>query len=258
MKPVIIVLLSLSAAISAVELCPREDRTKFISTLEETCTGALTRLEFQPPPLPDSDVLLPPFKLTEVSDADLDIACQASCGGSYSKWLRDGCDDPYTARSIEVMCLHTSDTKTDDIGPRCRFAFPDAFDSRVMFLNVIANCNFSTPDVCVAEIDGNANSQANNSNFDVCAALGDIADTFGCCYNPIFNDTQFSHFLAGNGLLSDSKLENNISIGMSPAWDLCMIDVPATCVSSALCNGSLTAIVPMIAVIIAIYLAVKE
>ena len=247
-----IIFLSFSTVICAtdIELCPREDRNEFISTLKENCGGALTRLEFRPPQLPSHhSILLPPFKPTEISDADLDIACQPSCGGSYSKWLREGCDDPYTARSIEVMCLRTPNT---GIGSRCRFAFPDVFDSRLLVIRLIVMCDFRMANVCateaVAERTGSPTYKEKTSNFGVCATFREIIDIFGCCYNSVFNDTKLVRFFAGNGLLTSSMVEKDISIGVSHVWDECMIDVPAVC-ASALCSAPCAVSVLMLALI---------
>lgn len=130
-------LIFLSLANAQAVVCPQGNQTGFInSNLAEACGDALMRLQFMPSPRPNITVpTLNPADLVSVSAQDLNRACTASCAGAYSMWLRDGCQDPYTARAIDVMCLSTAES-TVGIGSRCRFGFPDAIDTRRLFLQI--------------------------------------------------------------------------------------------------------------------------
>lgn len=248
-------LLSLCTATLAahIELCPEDDKAEFISTqLDSACAGALTRLQFIPPPPPNITAFtLPPFNLTEISDEDLDIACQSSCRGSYSTWLRTNCNDIYTARSIDAMCENTAGT-SNVLGSRCRFGFPDGIDARLIFRNVFTRCNFSMPNACVAETQTGDNSQRGD---EICAAFRALSDIYGCCFNSLYNNSEFVNYLSGSTtrVLNDFMAEVTLNFGRSPVWDQCMIDVPEMCsasaLSSALCAVPTTASVLILALI---------
>lgn len=139
----------LHIANAAVTLCPQQNQTDYMnSELSGQCANALTRLRYRL--LPQLDLTTPtrdPSEFIEVSSTDLDIACQNSCGGNYSAWLREDCQDPYTARCIDAMCASTFDT-TDEIGPRCRYGFPDAFDGRAIFLRLFSQYAVSVHRMC--------------------------------------------------------------------------------------------------------------
>ena len=246
MKQVLVLILCVAYSAAQVQLCPQQSKANFLNTLETDCTNALNRLEFVPPPPPNlTTTALPPLELTPISEADLDVACQPSCQGNYSTWLRTSCGDPYTARSIDAMCECTAETNTNDIGSRCRYAFPDAFDARLLFRQIFFNCNFSLPDACVDNINSDPDSTNtemtgdsqtgdpdSTPDFDVCGSFRALIDPLGSCYSSLYNNSEFLTFFSASGMLNETMAATTLVLGMSPVWDLCMIDVPEICDSA--------------------------
>ena len=120
--------------------------------LSGQCAEALRRLRFRSPP---------PFNRTMPAEGDLNIACQESCSGAYSKWLQDVCADPLTARSVDAMCAPTVGTTA--VGSTCRYVFPDAFNVTGLILQVLAVCDFT-------QFDGNCSAEGTDLSS-ICPAF---------------------------------------------------------------------------------------
>ena len=237
-------LLGATVTRAAVTLCPEQNQTDYLnSELTADCAGALTRLRYVVPPQLNSSVpARDPSLFTDVSTDDLDIACQNSCQGNFSSWLREECQDPYTARSIDAMCAPTLHS-TDEIGARCRFGFPDALDSRAIFLRIFTQCDFTNPEACFddpnveskSDTDSTGDSQSGDPDSTasasdvICRAFDGVVETFGCCYNSLYNDTEFIKYISATGLLNATMMQMVTNLGMSPVWDQCMIEVPPPC-----------------------------
>ena len=211
--------------------CPQPDRLSFIEeSLSQECADALMSIQFRsPPPVPmvnltstaPTEFPLGNFTVTPITDEDLDTVCVSSCAGAYSTWLRDGCNDPYTARSIDAGCELTEGTA--DLGSRCRFGFPDAFIDPGLFLGLFHICSFAESDPC--------SSDAGNNTETVCGLMSDIIDLYGCCYQSLYNNTDFITFLT----MDDGPLTTGdrlIGLGRSPLWEQCEVDVPDQCSSA--------------------------
>ena len=202
------------------ETCPSERQAIFVEeNLSRQCAEALRRLRFRsPPPLGDTT----PFNRTMPAESDLNIACQESCSGDYSKWLQDVCKDPLTARSVDAICAATMETTA--VGSTCRYAFPDAFNVRGLVMRVLAVCNFTQFDGdCSAEGTVSADLSA------ICPAFKGVTDALGCCYQSLYNDTSFISFFEAEGPINEIMAMNLLSFGQSPLWNRCGIDVPNRC-----------------------------
>lgn len=190
----------------ATHLCSQEDKTDFMSRVLTTeCINGLNSLEMTSlSPAPNSIVLSAP---------DFSTVCQASCGGVYSTWLKSTCGDPFASRAIEAMCLFTGDTA--QVGPRCRYAFPDAVeDIRNLFEDVFT-CSLEAmastcPELCRV-------------------AMTNLIDRVGCCYQSLYNNTEYVHSLQDRGLINSTVAGAFTFLGRMHEWRLCDISVPPMC-----------------------------
>ena len=147
-------------------------------------------------------------------------------------WLREVCNDPYTARSVDTTCALTAETANDVVGPRCRYAFPDALDADSVFLPLLRVCNFSMATApCGDEVPEGSNAES-VMDF-ICSGLSRITDTFSCCYNSLYNDTEFLVFLVQSGRIGEREVNSTLNFGMTPFWDTCGTNVPEMCSSAA-------------------------
>ena len=206
------------------ELCSSERQAQFIEgSLTDECASVLQRLKYRfppPQPPPPTATSSPRPTLFVPSTSDLDTACQESCSGAYSAWLRDTCEDPLTARSVDAMCVST--VETAQLGSRCRHAFPDAFNGRALFFGVFSLCDFDPS-------TGNCGSGERSSSANltkICPAFQNITDTLGCCYQSLYNDTSFVNYLEAEGTINETMAEILLHFGQSPLWARCEIDSP--------------------------------
>ena len=224
------VLLGATVVKTAVTLCPEQNQTDYLnSELTADCAEALTQLRFVVPPrlnitVPTRDPLL----FTEVFTDDLDIACKNSCQGNFSRWLKKECQDPYTARSVDAMCAPTLNS-TYQIGERCRYGFPDALDGRAAFWRVFSWCKFTDPDECIYRPNVPRSGEPNFTDTSPCLAFEGVIQKFGCCYNSLYNDTDFLKYVTASGLFNPTMMQQIINVAMSPIWDQCLIEVPPSC-----------------------------
>lgn len=202
-----LLLISASAA-AAVELgCPGDDIAEFMkSSLSPKCRESLTNLQYEGNREDKSVQFLP-------STSDLDTVCQEDCAGIYTSWLRDACSDPYRARMVEAMCVFTAETT--DIGPRCRYAFPDAIDSLNSYFSGVFNCGLGSP------LGGCP---------DACREpMRELVDLLGCCYPSLYNNIDFSQYLENIGLINSTIASGLDFLGKVPEWQLCEVSVPPQC-----------------------------
>lgn len=184
-------------------VCSEQNVTEYLtSTLTEKCVVSLGNLEMRMLNMETSDSFVP-------SLLDLDRACTTSCAGAYADWLREQCADPFTARMLEGMCVFTADTVT--VGPRCRFAFPDAVENLGGKVNAVMTCGIGVSDSsCVPSCH---------------AAMNLLIDEIGCCYQSLYNDTDFLHWL-----INDTSIVQAVGLlGRVPEWNLCVDDLPPQC-----------------------------
>lgn len=240
MKTILVLLCTVFALCIAdhSELCSEQRQTEFIeNSLSQECANGLANLRFRVPPLLNEDPATP-FIFTPPSTDDLDAVCIDTCGGAYSRWLLETCEDPLTARSVEAMCIFTAGTT--NIGPRCRFTFPDALNGRLIFLRVFASCDFGMSGFCT--------NGPSNISVDICLALTEVVDSYGCCYQSLFNDTDFVGYLNHKELLSGPMTDMLLNLGRSPIWEHCSIDVPPKCEPTRIIASSASSIMHCAAV----------
>ena len=206
---VVLVCALLCAAVPHCEAthdCSQEDKTDFMSrVLTSECVNGLNSLEMTSlSPAPNS---------LELSALDFTTVCQASCGGAYSTWLKSTCGDLFASRVIETMCLFTEDTAL--VGPRCRYAFPDAVpDIRNLFEDVFSCSQQAVASACP----------------ELCrVAMANLIEHVGCCYQSLYNNTEYIHSLQDRGFINSTVAEAFTFLGRMPEWRMCDISVPHMC-----------------------------
>lgn len=189
-----------------IELCSEQEKVQYIeASLNSECKSALARLKMHVQPFP-----LPPFQPPDISTENLETVCQASCAGAYADFLKDDCKDHYTAKSVHAMCELSSGT----LGSRCRYSFPDVMGP--FNKSILRGCGFSI-ETC------------QNDRSVVCPFLQSMADTFDCCYNSLYNNTDFMHYLVGIEVLNNHIAERILEAGNSAIWTQCSVIIPPVC-----------------------------
>lgn len=191
--------------ISAVH-CSSEKKEEYISNhLSKECGSGLQLLT-QPGKQASSSLFIP-------SPSDLDAVCQLSCAGLYSTWLRNECQDPHSSRMVEAMCIFTSGTTK--IGKRCRSAFPDASDNLQSIFSNALNCGIgNSPTSCPPNCH---------------RAMNFLIDRLGCCYQSLYNNTDFILHLMDAGLINETYFTALKYLNKAAEWDTCNVRVPPMC-----------------------------
>lgn len=208
----IIIFCSFLAFALAKNNCTTRETANFMDrNLNSKCVDALNRLELQlPPPNQNNPTLVHP------STSSLAEVCQQSCGGVYSNWLNTSCGDRYTSRMVQATCLYTAYTST--VGTRCRHAFPDAVDVRSIFVEFFNKC-----------VPVSSYTQAGVCPDNCRPALTNIIDKLGCCYQSLYNNTDFVTSLKNTGLINDTVSTGLLYAGTVPAWKNCDVTIPILC-----------------------------
>lgn len=187
--------------------CSQKSVGKFMDNhLSSNCKSGLTNLQY--PMLKTDDNFVPFY-----SSSDLDTVCQQNCGGKYSSWLVDSCDDRHTARMVEAMCVFTHETA--QVGPRCRYSFPDAvYDLKGYFMNVLTCGLGGSPGSCPAKCRESMNT---------------LIDLLGCCYQSMYNNTEFIQYLENTGKINSTMAESLHFLNRVLEWEDCAISIPPMC-----------------------------
>lgn len=208
-----LLLISLSAVLAVEDdqimklRCSQDDITEFMnSNLSPACRNGLTTLQYQGDHQDKNEPFIP-------SASDLNTVCQQNCGGAYTLWLRDSCADPYRARMVETTCVFTAETT--DIGERCRYSFPDAINDLDSYFNGVFQCDLgASSHTCPSECP---------------APMNALIDLLGCCYNSVYNNTEFIQYLQNIGLINGTIASSIHFLGQVSEWELCEIRVPPMC-----------------------------
>ena len=143
---------------------------------------------------------------------DLDNVCIESCGGNFADFLSSkSCNDSFGALTLEVFCTATNGDAT--IGPYCRFASGD-FDQTIF--SVLMVCYNST--ICVPGCRD---------------ALIELKSRIGCCYQNLYNNTEYLMELANAQFLplfafDELQLLND---PLGNPWDACNVRAPQECIA---------------------------
>ena len=191
-----------------IEGCSLKERVEYISkNLSPECTSSLSALQQDRHGGREEQTSFVP------ATSDLDAVCQQSCGGLYSIWLQNECRDPYSSRMVEVMCVFTAGTT--NIGQRCRSAFPDAIDGLHNIFSEVLTCGLG--------------SDPNSCSPRCLTAMTTLISTLGCCYQSLYNNTDFTQYLLNIGFINMTHVTSLNYLAKASEWEVCNITRPPMC-----------------------------
>ena len=143
--------------------CTLEDQRAFVSTLPNAAVcGPSIATVFSPPP---NDSLTLARALMNV--------CTNECGGTYTDYLKNVCNDRLAADSIKIFCSSTQGSAA--VGDYCRYAVTDILG--ISLLDALISCYNSTTEIPCVD--------------DCRTALLNLKTQMGCCYQNIYNNTGY-------------------------------------------------------------------
>lgn len=205
---IILTLVSLLVVAGASQTCTSEEIATYKNNnLSSKCSVALNDVSVKG--------LLHRQKFNIPSESSLVEVCQQSCGGLYSSWLSNTCKDNSAARIVQATCLFTSNTSPN--GGRCRHLFPDVTDIRTNFIQFYDKCEPILP-------------RRSQTCYRGCAeVLMSIVSHLGCCYQSLYNNTEFVNGFKNSGLINDTIAAGILNMGRSTAWTACGVKTPRRC-----------------------------
>lgn len=156
---------------------------------------------------------------------NFDNLCTNECGGSISDFQNVTCRNDFLSALTQEACLQTNGS----LGDHCFFSLPPSADQ--LLADAI---------VCVA-------SSANNCPSGCAAALQALSSSLGCCYQNIYNNTQFLDALLvyRNQFTADSVTFFKI-LGNYKLWDVCGIPLVEECQGKPFTDGAVKLTTPII------------
>ena len=182
--------------------CTLDDQIAFVSTLPNAAVcGPSIATVFSPP---QND----PMTLTRA----LMNVCTDECGGTYVNYLENVCNDELAADSLKIFCAPTNGSGA--VGDYCHYAVADILGTS--FLDALISCYNSTKVPCID---------------DCRAALLNLKDQMGCCYQNIYNNTAHYTLLPYAGLVTPRQFTGffDLNIPAVNPWTLCNIEPPHAC-----------------------------
>lgn len=143
----------------------------------------------------------------------LPVFCTAECGGSITNFLTHKCNDHSFAYALALNCLETSGS----YGEYCRHSFVD----------LILPTNFSNVESCL-----DYNSTSSTCPDGCSAALQDVVDQLGCCYQVLYNFSNEigSHYISDNLVSVTYDLIPFFTNITDPSlWSDCGVDLVELC-----------------------------
>jgi hypothetical protein len=62
------------------------------------------------------------------------------------------------------------------------------------------------------------------------SAMNALLDKIGCCYQSLYNNTEFLQWLFNAGVINDTTIvESVVNLGRAPEWNLCVDNLPTMC-----------------------------
>ena len=179
--------------------CTRADYTTFLSSLPSgaVCGESLANAS-----------VLTANDTTELTKT-LDIVCTKDCGGAYIDFLKNTCNDHFTAEVVRTWCIRTNGSAAS--GPYCSFA------SDAVRLSYLAPCSDTvTAQSCSASCS---------------SVLHQVSNLVGCCYQDILNNTFFYQQLVLNGIITPVEFTQFTEINnpFGNPWTFCDVPVPSKC-----------------------------
>ncbi len=146
----------------------------------------------------------------------LDNICTTSCAGAVAQWLANPntCNDPTSAAGLAFWCQPADGGSI----PRCRWAV-DLAPPTLFYNTDLNSCTAIAlfPELCPP----------------TCATgLKTLANTIGCCYQFIYNNTEALDVLMAKGFISTIQRIGLALLANPDMWQLCNVAIPSECTSS--------------------------
>ncbi len=145
----------------------------------------------------------------------LDSICTTSCAGSVAQWLAGPtCNDSASAAGLAFWCQPADGGSI----PRCRWALdlapPTLFNNTDLNSCAVIALN---PTVCPPTCT---------------AGLTTLANTIGCCYQFIYNNTEALDGLLAMGHITNMERMELALLADPNVWQLCNVTIPSACTTS--------------------------
>ncbi len=153
----------------------------------------------------------------------LDTICNTSCAGAVAQWLAGPtCNDSASAAGLRFWCQPADGGSI----PRCRWALDLA--PPTLFNNTDLNSCAAlaqNPAVCPPTCT---------------AGLTALANTTGCCYQFIYNNTEALDGLLTRGSISMMARQFLGILSNPMIWQSCNVNIPSECTSATFRDDSVT------------------
>lgn len=178
-------------------VCTNEQIDEHMATLSEACQAFVR------------NVLLNLNSGFPVSQMTLNIFCTSECGGSVSDFQSSTCRNEFLSTLTQEVCLKTDGT----VGNHCYFALNRPTVDQI--LTDLAICLTSSPGICPSGC---------------AAALQAISSRMGCCYQNIYNNTQFlDAFLVFQNDFTIESITFFKVLSNYRLWDICGVPLTKRC-----------------------------
>lgn len=150
-------------------------------------------------------------------DAALDAVCTENCAGRLANWLENECGGTFNATSLYYLCLQTQGTAT--VGRYCQYSIPPVFDADLEISSVFAACaslsqTLQCTDQCARQLQG-------------------FADQLGCCYQSLYNNTEYIQGGVDIGELAAQDVDALKILGTPFLWSACGVTPPSKCTAQS-------------------------
>ena len=176
-----------------------------VSNLDSNCTASL-------------DIALYASVSVTIRDVALDTICTESCAGKLADWLLNDCDNTFNSTSLYYLCLQTASSAT--VGRYCQYSIPPLFNADGEILALFQACETVV--------------QQQQLCTDQCAIqLQNFANQLGCCYQSLYNNTEFVQGAADIGELAPADISKLQIIGNQLLWSACSVTLPDKCTAES-------------------------
>ena len=148
-----------------------------------------------------------------INDPTLRRVCTEDCGGNLAYWLENHCRDTFSAINLYNACIQTDRAQ---VGHYCIYSLPLVYDANQEIMAVIQACQGvveqqpQCPDQCIMQLQ----------NF---------TSQLGCCYQSIYNNSDFIQGAAANGVISHPVYDQLRALGNPMLWSICDVSPPNQC-----------------------------
>lgn len=150
-----------------------------------------------------------------VRDEALSTICTETCAGKLADWLINNCNSKFNSTSLYYLCLQTGNRAT--VGRYCQYSIPPLFDADQEISTLFQAC-------------GDVQLQCT----DQCALqLQNLANQLGCCYQSLYNNTDYLQEAAAIGELAPADVTALQIVGNQMLWSACSVTPPGKCTTES-------------------------